>query len=220
MKFSALFALLAATPAVAGPTAASNCPAGMEAVGGPHKTNTNTVSGSLMDGAYKVMVGGQELKADTPMKIPVGEELDVEVSGDVPFRGFLIRLGSSTEGMSTADTLMSMDEANVQPATSVCVETVSGLTHTGREDKTSVMGTIMIPEPDNGLMLDVTVVVMNTVDGSEYYYTGFALEASDSMAMGMDQDMMDQLARIEAKLDALLTQSCDEAAVAAAETDP
>jgi hypothetical protein len=200
------------------PTGAGACPEGKAGTDGvPNHQQTTTTTAMLMEGDYMVKIDGQELKPDTPFKIPVGQPVTVELMGvgTAMFKGFLLRLSSSTATVSTLD-MLQVDEGDATDTVQVAAmcTSVAGLTHTTNADKTSVMGILQVDEPDDALMLDVTVVRVNGGALSETFYDGFSLVAEPAMEGPSNAEIKQQLDRIESKLDTLLGQ-CGTAVVTA-----
>jgi len=180
------------------PTAAGSCPALQSAVGMPHVNGGRPeTTGSLTDGGFQLLLNGDPVAAGKPSSFKVGEEQSIELKGFISsFKGFLIRFGPPPDGppglvdLREAIYPTSDDEdssTNTQIADSTCVDQqqVGGLTHTNRNDKTSITGTLIVTTPVQGLSMDVTVVVANNAQNSTHYYSNFvihAVEAVDPLA--------------------------------------
>ncbi|CAB9524338.1 expressed unknown protein [Seminavis robusta] len=177
------------------PSAVGACPGGQPAVENSFHTveGKEITTGLLSDANLVVSLNGAPLMEsigdDTTTEetgfFPVGEENILEISSDddsVVFRGFLMRVGhpptnvvdlrQSIAPVSSNDTLTQVSEVQ-------CVDTeqVGGLMHTSNDDKASVAGSLFVNGPVEGILLDVTVVLVNDATTSVYYYSRFLLNA-------------------------------------------
>jgi hypothetical protein len=185
-----LLALLAA-PVAAWPTGAGACPKGMPAVQGSHLSeDRDVITGSLEDApqGLRIQLNGRPLRDGALLQ--VGESAEIKLVGDMPFKGFLIRLGQNEE----EDTVAMLgraggylplaltpvkEDTSVKIEESYCgVEGVAGVTHTGKEEKTEVTAILEPPQALDYIM-DVTVVIGNTAESSEYYHTSYIVRATD-----------------------------------------
>ena len=166
------------------PTAAGSCPAGMVAVQSPHVgADRPETTGSLADGGLVLWMNGVPLGDDKPASFRVGEVNLLELTGPA-FRGFLIRVGPPAGADNAVDLREAIfpasdDDTTSQIADATCVSTeqVGGLTHTSRDDKTNVTGSLLVESAIEGLSIDVTVVLSNEDTNSTYFYSNFVLNA-------------------------------------------
>ena len=172
------------------PSAAGSCPAGVAAVGSPHSDGGRPeTTGPLGQGGVTLSLNGVLLEGK-PAEFRVGEvnELVLEATG-VPMKGFLIRVGPP-EGVENSvdlrDSIYPVEEdgvasedliAKIAESTCVGTEQVGGLTHTSRDEKTSVTANLFVESEIEGLSLDVTVVMSNIVTDSTYYYSNYVVNA-------------------------------------------
>jgi hypothetical protein len=178
--------------AYAFPTGAGGCEGGVAAVSGSHVVAEIVEFGSLSDGNFVVRIDGQVLTPNMPMDIPAGVDLSWEVTGSDAFRGFLLRLDG---GSGNVDTTASLGPnpgqgGTVQVAENVCVDIygVGGVTHRSRALQASASGRLIVDEVSQGMNLDVTIVVENRNQVSEYYYTGYVLNAVEQATTMPPQD--------------------------------
>lgn len=59
----------------------------------------------------------------------------------------------------------------------VDIENVGGVTHTNNNDKTKVTAILQMDEPALDMIMDITVVIANTGETSEFYHTLLTLHA-------------------------------------------
>jgi hypothetical protein len=163
--------LLLVDPATAWPKGAGGCEGGVAAVGGLHldKSDGRAVApGDLFQGVIRVTIQGQELDPATPKDVPTNEDLLITVeAGDLPYLGLLIRL-EAPNGVDTKGALVK--GANTQNS-GQCKPPIVGITHFNREEKKMATGTIRFDEEVDGVQLDVTVVFINSDQGSAYVYS-------------------------------------------------
>ena len=168
------------------PTGAGSCEGGMAAVGGSHVVAENVEDGSLSEGNLLVRINGQVLSPNRAMDVPIGVVNEWEISGSDAFRGFLMRLDGGTGNVDTTASLEPNpgQGGSVQVAESVCVNAygVGGVTHRSRALMSSASGRLLLDEVSQGMNLDVTVVVENRNQNSEYYYTGYVIHAVEAVA--------------------------------------
>lgn len=71
---------------------------------------------------------------------------------------------------------MTEDDASVQIEERYCVPSgVAGVTHKSNNTKTSIQATLEIPQV-GFYQMDVTVVIANNAEGSEFYFTSYTVE--------------------------------------------
>ena len=116
---------------------------------------------------------------------PINQAHTLELSSEIPFKGFLIRLGPQpgvsefvtdfTEALQPS----SSTDMKVEETHCVDIENVGGVTHTNSDDKTMVTAFLQMNEPAKDIIMDITVVITNTGDTSEFYHTLLTLHAID-----------------------------------------
>lgn len=167
------------------PSAAGRCPAGEAAVSSSHVAEfagagKTVATGTLAEGGFSVRLNDVPLGGKPP-SFRVGEEQTISITSDSnPFRGFLIRIGPP-QGIvvDLRDAIQIGNGTDTQVATNTCVEVeqVGGLTHTSNTDKMEISGTLFVEQALSGIQLDVTVVEVNNVDASSYWYSSFAINS-------------------------------------------
>lgn len=175
---------------LAWPFGAGSCAAGVAAIGGSHLTRANITQGTLEEGGFQVSCNSNLLVSGEITIIDVGQDNTLVLEGGT-FKGFLFRLGGSTSSVSTTDSLSvatSDTSGDVQISQDYCinVEKVGGITHTSNSEKARISTILNMAEPDEGMFLDVTVVVLNAGPEyspfpsgvSEYYYSRYLITAS------------------------------------------
>lgn len=171
-----LFAACLVSSASAFPSGAGGCAGGMAAVSRSHLTRDNLVTGTLDDADIVVSLDGVELDPTVTTDFPAGQLLTLTVTSPDEFRGVLMRVEADDATVDTSGALLE-DSDLLQDASSVCAAPVVGVTHNSRAPKLTASAVLIIPEV-GGVTLDVTIVFSNSAAfGSEYYYTGFALNA-------------------------------------------
>ncbi|GKY99602.1 hypothetical protein MPSEU_000914500 [Mayamaea pseudoterrestris] len=188
MRLSIVLQLLYAITAFrlnsSSPTGASGCDGNGPAVGGPHLDNDPT-TGSLEGFGLKVSLESDVLQTSGALTIPANRDhllylYTEQVDGSNEFRGFLFRLantnGESTLGYLTIPESI-LDEAQVADT---CTDlNITGITHVNNDLKSNIAINLNIPEKTNGLLLDVTAVIMNRLVNntwtSEYYSSQYQI---------------------------------------------
>jgi hypothetical protein len=159
-------------------TGAGQCIGGMAAVGAPHMTAT-AVTGPLSDASLVVAVNNRVFNVSEigNFYVETGTDYTILIQAqDGSFRGALIRASSDDGAEFTLE-----PGVNGQVA-SVCTDPgVLGVTHTSNDLKTELGATLNIAVAGT-IVLDVTVVQsQNANDGSVYFYTPYALTATDTL---------------------------------------
>ena len=173
----ALLLAFVCNKAVAYPSGAGSCAAGVAAVQGPHLTRGTITTGSLALGGFTVALGGSPLVDGVTSTFDINTDVSLTIAGTKTFKGFLLRLGGSNTISSLTGT------GDVQVSNICTVDGVGGVTHTSASEKTTVTATLRLATAAAGLPLDVLVVVQNSgvTNISEYYHTSFLLTARDSL---------------------------------------
>jgi hypothetical protein len=146
---------------------AGGCMAGEAAVGGSHLANFPSLTGSLVDSGFSVVV--DETTFPSSVSLEIGEEHTIYVRGS-QFRGVLIMSDASPDDVS----LTPFDDL-LQESAACDTLGYPGITHTTPDFKTEVEG-VLVCITEGTYNIGVTVVVSNNAqEGSTYYYTGFPL---------------------------------------------
>ena len=172
------------------PGGAGSCIGNGPAVGGLHLAADTIITGTLEEGNLTVLVNDiADGALETSFLASTEEEISVRLSTTTDsdsqqqpfqFKGFLIRLGAASNG-DTIDYTSAMEapegDDSIQLSDLCDPENAAGLTHTSRDLKSEVTGTIILPAmtSDRRVMLDVTVVYSNADGVSEYYHSGYML---------------------------------------------
>ncbi|CAB9501064.1 expressed unknown protein [Seminavis robusta] len=175
---------------------AIGCNGDEPAVGGTHTdaaVRPLQKTGDFASGSLTFAINGVPLDPDVPFDAPIGMAhtwtLTVDLDGlqSRPFRGFLVRVGGGDGNVGADDALEILDEsgADVQEAL-VCAAQpgVGGLTHTSNDEKTCVMGALVLEELNTNIPVDVTVVIENREEKSAYFYNQFKINAVDTAPVG------------------------------------
>ena len=194
LHFAALATwLLVGREAQAFPNGAGSCPSGEPAVGDPHRTASEVVNGSLEDGNIELLLDGDRMSTDKTVFLKTKKQITVALKAPFSkngFKGFLIRLGDNSPSSNDIGMSVTLGLPSNAPSTnltdakveeSLCEEqNALGLTHNDSTEKYLVEGELQFDtEFLSGLVLDVTVVMSNTAEKSEYYYSQFNLQALD-----------------------------------------
>jgi hypothetical protein len=159
-------------------TGAGQCIGGMAAVGAPHMTAT-AVTGPLSDASLVVAVNNRVFNVSEigNFYVETGTDYTILIQAqDGSFRGALIRASSDDGAEFTLE-----PGVNGQVATACADPGVLGVTHTSNDLKTELGATLNIAVAGT-IALDVTVVQsQNSNDGSVYFYTPYALTATDTL---------------------------------------
>ncbi|CAB9529441.1 expressed unknown protein [Seminavis robusta] len=173
------------------PAGAGSCPGGMAAVGGSHLAGSTVINGTLEDNEINFSVDGDEMRVDRPLTVFVDQPtpflLRAPYNGG-GIKGFLIRISSATGNFDLTNSLSPLSaeteeeeqRINTKLEGNYCGDQkAAGLTHKDAEPKYLIRGEILITEvifgPD--ITLDVTAVMENTAEKSEFYYTQYKLKA-------------------------------------------
>lgn len=151
---------------------------------GPH-TAPGFVGGTELDDfSLEVRINGQILNPAEAVSLLVNANNVIELiaTGDMIFRGFLLKL-SSTDGADTTGYLVSSDD-NIDTSDSLDLCTAlnaSSLSHTSNMNRTSIKARLMIDETFDDLKLEATVVISNGVaaPGSEWYQSSYNITVTD-----------------------------------------
>jgi hypothetical protein len=147
-------------------------------VGGTHLTNPMT-TGSLAEGGLKLVVNGDTV-TDQPIAVTLQELYTLVIEGSNNYTGFLYRLEPTIPDVDTAGYLTAPPEKDNLQAADVCVAPVQGMTHTSSDSKNNV-ATILEVDVATSYLLDITVVVENTSEKSEYYYSQYKVVATGTV---------------------------------------
>jgi hypothetical protein len=160
-------------PVVGFPSGAGGCVTGEPSVSGPHVPST-TGDLTLAGNDIEVSVDGTVLDPSTPLAIAAGEEhvITISATGATPFRGYLLAL-STASGLDLSAALVPQNDTIGQTATA-CTAPLFGVTHTSNSDKTQVSAFFSL-DGEAELVLDVTVVILNSGGVSQYGYAGYQL---------------------------------------------
>jgi len=194
------------SPLKAFPTGAGSCPGNQAAVAGSHLDGASTiVNGTLEDGKVQFYLDNDRLRPGRVYVVWVGEDTELLIRasyGGKGIKGFLARLGYKQASSSASDTKITSNydfTASLRPipedvnnpfadpeATAVKVEeafcslgNAGGITHKDNTPKYILKGILQIDEALDDLILDVTVVMENTGDTSEYYYSQYEFKTAE-----------------------------------------
>jgi hypothetical protein len=159
------------------PNAAGHCLTGDLA--GKNSPHGNDGSGYLSDGSLRVTFNDQVLSytsLDDTNTIESNKEYTVTLSSTTTstFRGFLFRLSGKNDQNVEGTFYVDDTDSNVQIKAG-CSKGISAMTHTNRDDKTSVSFKFQYTESANAdLLLEVTTLLQET--GNNWFYTPFNLQ--------------------------------------------
>jgi hypothetical protein len=179
MKLSLSFCIVSALTfhaqsVEAGPLGAGGCYGGIAAVDGSHVLRNTTVNGTLADGGFSLFVNDLQVDSSTNFPLDLSEMYPIYVSGDKLYKGVLYRLEAEDGSDMTGFMELSEGDTNTRFA-DVCLAPVVGVTHANANEKNDVPATLNTGEEPAVYLLDVTIVVANTADLSEFYYTRYTL---------------------------------------------
>lgn len=162
-------------------------------MGGPHLSAKDIVNGTLSDGRIELTLDADRMKTDRTFFATVNQRIPIVLRA--PFSGsgivgFLIRVGHKEDSPSSSD--VDLTDALSPPTNNgevvkakveetYCREENAGaITHKDREPKYIVKGELFLEEAVSDLILDVTVVMENSAEKSEFYYSQYQLQAVDT----------------------------------------
>ena len=167
------------------------------AVGSPHLNKAGFDEDADLDLAdapqnFTLTLNGESLSiaGETAVSFPINQAHTLELSSDEPFKGFLIRLGPlPSESEFLTDFTMALtpqdgNDANVKVEQTHCIdiENVGGVTHTDSNEKNRVTAMLQMDEPASDMIMDITVVIVNSGETSEFYYSQLLMNAVDPAA--------------------------------------
>jgi phosphate transport system substrate-binding protein len=154
------------------PSGAGGCPASAAAVAGVHLARPSTTTGELSDGDFTITIDGEPVSRLSTYTFRAGVDHVLKVSGS-GFKGFIFRLGGAGTGALTIP-----DGASNAQISSLCIaQDASGVTHTDPSVKSEAETILHVEDSTDGLTLDVTIVVQNVASQSEFYYSGYTMNA-------------------------------------------
>jgi hypothetical protein len=161
------------------PSGSPVCTVGSAAPSSTHLSRNLTVTGPLSQGNFTVSIGALTLSTTGFNNISAGTSLNLELASanGGAFKGVLIVLNKAGTNFSSS---LSTNSSLLQSQASCPVDGYSGFTHTSRELKTKVVGSINMPA-NLEAFLDVNVVVVNnSTAGSIYFYSQFQISTVTS----------------------------------------
>jgi hypothetical protein len=161
-------------------TGAGGCSGGMPAVSGLHREQSTIVNGTLDAGRLTLVVNDVELNFTTfDIKLNTSATNTIYVSGVNTYKGVLYRLEAHDESDVTGMLELVEGDSNTKFADNVCVAPVAGVTHANSDEKNEVPVTLITGEDPALYHLDVTIVLQNSADRSEYYYSRYTITVGD-----------------------------------------
>jgi hypothetical protein len=169
--------LLGSSPFVESyPSGAGGCDGNGPAVGGDHLENPVT-TGTLADGGLTLVMNGETI-TEGPITVSLQTLYTFVIEGTADYAGILFRL--APDGSMVDDTTGYLqpapDQDQTQAAENVCANPVQGVTHTSADLKND-LAAIMEVDVAASYVLDITVVVENDSDNSEYYHSQYQIVA-------------------------------------------
>jgi hypothetical protein len=164
----------------AGPLGAGGCYGGIAAVYGSHVLRNATVNGTLADGGFSLFVKDVQVDSSNEVALDLSTTHPIYVSGEKLYKGVLYRLEAEDGSDMTGIIELSEGDTNTKLADDVCLVPVAGVTHANANEKNDVPATLNTGDEPAVYLLDVTIVVSNTADMSEYYYTRYTLSVESS----------------------------------------
>jgi len=171
--------------AFANSNGAGGCDGGQAAVGGYHLDDSNdrtVISADLALGKVSVTIDDDLLEPDGSaytIQTQTDYTVTVTTENEAGFKGVLYRL-EAPDGVDTTGALEAIN-SDLQLA-NVCQAPVVGVTHTDNNSKMSVSARLRMDEPADYVVLEITVVGVNSVEGSVYGYNGFGLSVQGEAA--------------------------------------
>lgn len=169
------------------PTGAGGCEGDQSAVGGSHLSPLKTnFTGELFEAGLEFYLAGLELNSSILTdEFPTNTDLEIGILATTDsYRGFLIRLQvpDTTPPIDTSSALLPTGGSS-DPQTqiaSICVAPVVGITHLNPSIKDQSTGILNIPEEADNVILDVTVVLINSPNVTIYFYSRFLVNFRSS----------------------------------------
>lgn len=161
---------------------AGSCNAGLNALGGSHIDSTalQTLNLTLTQLEIQVQVGDAIYPANSVISVLKNTEYTILITtrtSDAFFRGALIRL----ETLNNRNMINSLEPNDNMGVVSVCtLPSVIGVSHTNNDMKTKASATFLMKDAGD-IMMDVTIVVANTVGISMYGYGSFTIDVMDTL---------------------------------------
>ena len=177
-----IVSLLPTTVTHAFPGSIGSCLPGKKAIQQGAHANLRQVDkgGSVIGNAgFELYIDGRQVYEDVKFDFTAGDKHSIQLKATADImRGFLLRL-ESLDGQDTRDALSSTDSQVQIPFFCTDVEFVGGMSHNGRDSKTSIEGTFYMAKPSEELALDVTTVVTTIYSYgiAEWYVSQFKLRA-------------------------------------------
>lgn len=149
------------------PSGAGGCKGGKAAVGGTHKFKLigSVAKKTLAEKKVKISVGGVSVLEGKTVSVAAGKSHTIKVNG-TDMKGILVRV-KAKNGVSTKSVLT---PGSLTQAAKVCASPVVGITHKSNDKQKSYTGTIKFQKATSGVILDITVVFINSLTKSEYAY--------------------------------------------------
>jgi hypothetical protein len=174
--------LLIQTTVVTGfPNGAGGCAGGVAAVNGTHLGGDGrpVSNNTLLAGGVDVIIGNTTLDTNVPIDVSISTNHMIQiVSTQFPIRGILIRV-QAPDGVDTTNVLT--PGALLQGAVA-CVAPIVGTTHIDKSDKTEMSSTIRFDESVDSVILDITGVFLNSIEGSVYVYSRYMVNFVSEVA--------------------------------------
>lgn len=163
------------------PNGSPVCTVGEAAPGGPHPFRSIKSTGPISLGNFTVTIGSNVLDSTKINIITSGTDLSFNVSSTtgIKFRGVLMVVNQAGVNLTSNlnATIVNVTGPLFKPQADCVGMGYSGFTHTTRDDKSSVTGTIQLPT-GQAANLDVNIVLFVNSIASFYYYTQFKLVGS------------------------------------------
>jgi hypothetical protein len=164
-------------------TGAGGCNGGIAAVEGLHLGQGTTNTGTLADGGLTLFVDDVQVDTSNTILLEVSATSSIFISGTNDYKGVLYRLQSTDGSDATGMITVSDGDADTQ-LSDKCVAPVAGVTHTNANEKNNVPATLNTGDEPASYLLDVTVVVANSGDVSEYYFTQYTITVDSTSGGG------------------------------------
>jgi hypothetical protein len=148
-----------------------------------HLGQGTTNTGTLADGGLTLFVDDVQVDTSNTILLEVSATSSIFISGTNDYKGVLYRLQSTDGSDATGMITVSDGDADTQ-LSDKCVAPVAGVTHTNANEKNNVPATLNTGDEPASYLLDVTVVVANSGDVSEYYYTQYTITVDSTSGGG------------------------------------
>lgn len=174
--FGVVASTLLVTPVYGFSNGAGGCVGREAAVYDFHLDSSNgrPVSNNTLEaGGVLVSIGDILLQTDEVQNLSISQDHIVTIASfPFPMRGMLLRIEAPSDSIDTTGAIL---PGSLLQSAMVCEAPVVGVTHIDNSDKTIVTSTIRFDEVVQSVSLDITVVFINSIEGSVYTYSRYTV---------------------------------------------